>query len=156
MNAAVKPLYFCAFSRENYFRVKKMSNIKKDGIVFAAGAVGYTLLEVLWRGHSHWSMAAAGGISLLLLSKVFRKLTAAPIYFKSIIGGGIITVIELCFGAVFNLGLGMHVWDYSGVRGNILGQICPVYTVLWCLICAPVSYFQKKIEEGKFAKKALP
>lgn len=125
-------------------------------MIFAAGAVGYTLLEMLWRGHSHWSMAAAGGISLLALSKTFRKLAAAPIYFKSIVGGGIITMIEFCFGAVFNLGLGMHVWDYSGVRGNILGQICPVYTVLWCLICVPVSYFQQKIEEGKFAKKALP
>lgn len=133
-----------------------MSNIKKDGMIFAAGAVGYTLLEMLWRGHSHWSMAAAGGISLLALSKTFHKLAAAPIYFKSIVGGGIITMIEFCFGAVFNLGLGMHVWDYSGVRGNILGQICPVYTVLWCLICAPVSYFQQKIEEEKFAKKALP
>ena len=133
-----------------------MSNIKKDGMIFAAGAVGYTLLEMLWRGHSHWSMAAAGGISLLALSKTFHKLAAAPIYFKSIVGGGIITMIEFCFGAVFNLGLGMHVWDYFVVRGNILGQICPVNTVLWCLIFAPVSYFQQKIEEGKFAKKALP
>ena len=125
-------------------------------MIFAAGAVGYTLLEMLWRGHSHWSMAAAGGISLLVLSKTFRKLAAAPIYFKSIVGGGIITMIEFCFGAVFNLGLGMHVWDYTKEAGDILGQICPVYTVLWCLICAPVSYFQQKIEEGKFVKKALP
>ena len=135
-----------------------MNGYKKNMIIFTAGAAGYTLLEVLWRSHSHWSMAAAGGISLLLLSKVFHKLAAAPIYFKSIIGGGIITIIEFCFGAVFNLGLGMHVWDYSGVKGNILGQICPLYTVLWCLVCAPVSYFQQKIEEGKikFTKKALP
>ena len=48
-------------------------------IIFTAGAAGYTLLEVLWRGHSHWSMAAAGGISLLLLSKEFHKLAAEPI-----------------------------------------------------------------------------
>ena len=96
-------------------------------IIFTAGAAGYTLLEVLWRGHSHWSMAAAGGISLLLLSKVFHKLAAAPIYFKSIIGGGIITIIEFCFGAVFNLGLGMHVWDYSELPYNCYGQICLRY-----------------------------
>ena len=138
--------------------MKKMDKYKKDGMVFAAGAAGYTLLELLWRGHSHWSMAAAGGISLLLLSKTFKKLSAAPIYFKSIVGGGIITAVEFCFGLVFNIGLGMQVWDYSGVKGNILGQICPVYTALWCLICAPVSYIQSKIESGKikFFNKALP
>lgn len=136
----------------------KMNEIKRDGAVFLTGAAGYTLLEILWRGHSHWSMAAAGGISLMVLLKTFKKLSAAPIYFKSIVGGGIITAIEFGFGVVFNLILGMNVWDYSAVRGNILGQICPVYSALWCLICVPISFAEKLISSGKikFPKKALP
>ncbi|MBQ3501239.1 MAG: hypothetical protein IJA70_07435 [Oscillospiraceae bacterium] len=134
-----------------------MENIKKDFSAFIFGAAGYYLLEVLWRGYSHWSMAAAGGISLMALLKVFKRLKNAPHYFKAIIGGGIITGIELLFGIVFNLLLGMSVWDYSAVPGNILGQICPVYSIIWCGISFIISVFEKMLSAGKiFPKKALP
>ncbi len=134
-----------------------MENIKKDFSAFIFGAAGYYLLEVLWRGYSHWSMAAAGGISLMVLLKVFKRLENAPHYFKAIIGGGIITGIELLFGIVFNLLLGMSVWDYSAVPGNILGQICPVYSIIWCGISFIISVFEKMLSAGKiFPKKALP
>ena len=143
---------------KNIFRVKKMEKMKKDGKIFLFGAVGYVLLETLWRGHSHWSMAAAGGISLLFLMKAFKKLKNAPHYFKAIIGGGIITGVEFIFGVIFNLVLGMEVWDYSAVQGNILGQICPLYSVLWCGLSFGVSVFEKMLSAGKnvFPKKALP
>ncbi len=135
-----------------------MEKIKKNGGIFLFGAAGYYLLEVLWRGYSHWSMAAAGGISLLLLIKTFGKLKNAPHYFKAIIGGGIITGVEFVFGIIFNLFLGMKVWDYSAVPGNILGQICPEYSVLWCGISFIVSIFEKILSAGKISipKKALP
>ena len=135
-----------------------MEKLKKDGKIFATGAVGYFLLETLWRGHSHWSMAAAGGISLLCMIKIFKKLKNAPLYFKSIIGGTIITAVEFVFGIVFNVVLGMSVWDYSSVPGNILGQICPLFSVLWCGLSFIVAFFEKFLSSGKilFMKKALP
>ena len=135
-----------------------LEKIKKEGAVFLFGGAGYYLLETLWRGYSHWSMAAAGGISLLFLLKAFSKLKNAPHYFRAIIGGGIITAVELVFGIVFNLFLGMSVWDYSSVRGNILGQICPVYSIIWCGISYIVSVFERMFALGKigFPKKALP
>ena len=135
-----------------------LEKLKKDGKIFAAGAVGYFLLETIWRGYSHWSMAAAGGISLLFLIKTFKKLKNAPHYFKALVGGGIITAVELVFGIVFNLLLGMSVWNYSSVPGNILGQICPVYSFIWCGISFIVSVFEEMFSSGKiaFTKKALP
>ena len=135
-----------------------LEKLKKDGKIFATGAAGYFLLETLWRGYSHWSMAAAGGISLLLLIKTFKKLKSAPHYFKALVGGGIITAVELLFGIIFNLFLGMSVWNYSSVPGNILGQICPAYSILWCGISFIVSVFEKTFSTGKFvfSKKALP
>ena len=30
-------------------------------MVFLLGGAGYCLIEVLWRGFTHWSMALAGG-----------------------------------------------------------------------------------------------
>ncbi len=132
--------------------------LKKTGMLFVIGALGYTFLEMLWRGYSHWSMAIAGGITLVTLFGVFEKLKDAPIYFKSIVGGEIITIIEFVFGVVFNLMLGMRVWDYSAVKGNILGQICPTYSVLWCFISVPISAAEKFFSKEKFIlkRKALP
>ena len=34
-------------------------------------------------------------------------------------------------GCIVNLWLGWDVWDYSGMPGNILGQVCPRYFLLW-------------------------
>ena len=135
-----------------------MEKIKNNGKFFVLGAAGYYMLETLWRGHSHWSMAAAGGISLLFLINIFRKLKNAPLYFKSIVGGTVITAVEFVFGIVFNLFLGMSVWDYSSVPGNILGQICPAFTVLWCGLSFFVALFEKVLSSEKFVflRKALP
>ena len=49
-----------------------------------------------------------------------------------------ITGIELVFGLVFNRVLQLGVWDYSAQWGNVLGQICPLFTFLWFLLCIPV------------------
>ena len=125
--------------------------MKRSGMLFFSGAAGYTLLEMIWRGHSHWSMALAGGISLVTLVKVFQRMTGAPLYFKSLVGGGIITAIEFVFGVIFNRLLGMGVWDYSDVKGNILGQICPMYSALWCLLCLPLSFLEKNFSGWKKA-----
>ena len=42
------------------------------------------------------------------------------------------------FGVVCNLALGWRVWDYSLLWGNLWGQICPLYSSLWFLLCIPV------------------
>ena len=135
-----------------------MESLKNNGKIFAIGAVGYFILETIWRGHSHWSMAAAGGISLLCIVKIFRKMKDAPLYFKSLVGGTIITAIEFVFGIIFNIFLGMAVWDYSSVPGNILGQICPAFSIIWCGLSLVVAFFEKTFSYGKiiFMKKALP
>ncbi|WP_195640663.1 putative ABC transporter permease [Flavonifractor plautii] len=37
-------------------------------------------------------------------------------------------------GLVLNVWLGLGVWDYSHLAGNILGQICPQFTLLWLVL----------------------
>ena len=37
--------------------------------LFILGASIYCVLEVLWRGYTHWSMGLAGGVSLCMLGK---------------------------------------------------------------------------------------
>lgn len=121
-------------------------------MLFCSGAVGYCLLEMIWRGRTHWSMAAAGGVSLVLLTGLFRKLRGFSLLVRSAAGGGAITGVELLFGLIFNRALRLHVWDYSAVPGNLLGQICPLYSVLWCLLCVPIAFLAERTGRGK----ALP
>ena len=61
-----------------------------------------------------------------------------PLLLQGVLGGLTITVMEFVTGLIVNVWLGMGVWDYSNQFGNILGQICPLYTILWCLLAIPV------------------
>lgn len=97
-------------------------------------------------------MAAAGGMSLLLLNGLFHKLRGFSLMARSAAGGGVITGVELVFGLIFNRILHLHVWDYSAVPGNFLGQICPLYSFFWCLLCVPVAL----LTERATRRKTLP
>ena len=108
-----------------------MKYIKKYGLLFFLGAVGYAAIEVIWRGHTHWSMMIAGGLCFILFSMVAEMLSGKSIILKASICAIGVTAIEFIFGVVFNLWLGMGVWDYSDQTLNVLGQICPFFTVLW-------------------------
>ena len=62
---------------------------------------------------------------------------ALPLVLKCVLGAVIITGVEFATGCIVNLKLGMNVWDYSHLRGNVLGQICPYFTALWCVLSLP-------------------
>lgn len=47
-----------------------------------------------------------------------------------------ITMIEFISGLILNVWLGLNMWDYSNMPGNILGQICPQFTLLWFFLSA--------------------
>ena len=111
--------------------------VREYAWVAVIGAAGYSLLEILWRGHTHWSMTLAGGICLPLIYRVHageRHCLAV----RSVICSGIITTVEFAVGVVVNLLLGWQVWDYSAQPGNILGQICPLFCFLWFLLSLPI------------------
>ena len=51
-----------------------------------------------------------------------------------LLGGGIITVLELATGLFVNVWMGWNVWDYSNMPLNLWGQICLPYSLLWTVI----------------------
>ena len=108
-----------------------MKIIKKYGLFFIIGAIGYAAIEIIWRGHTHWSMMIAGGLAFVLFSVVADKFKGKNIFVKAAICALGVTVIEFIFGVIFNLWLKMNVWDYSYMPFNLLGQVCPAYTLLW-------------------------
>ena len=109
--------------------------MKNYFILFGIGAFAYGLLEVIWRGNSHWSMMLAGGISFTVFAVIAKKLKGFPLLYKCILGSLTVTVIELVFGVIFNMVLKQDVWDYSNIPLNLFGQICLLFSVLWGLLC---------------------
>ena len=111
-----------------------MKKHKEKIILFSVGAAGYGLLEILWRGFTHWSMLTAGGICFLFFAKIAEKLKNTGIIIKGIIGSLFVTAIELIFGIIFNIILKKNVWDYSKLPFNLGGQICVLYSAIWVII----------------------
>ncbi|MBQ8858536.1 MAG: hypothetical protein IJ012_01935 [Clostridia bacterium] len=124
-------------------------------LAFVFGAVLYPSLEVLWRGYSHYSMALAGGVACLLLYGLSALYPSLSRVARAAIGGGLILLVEFTFGVVFNIFLGMGVWDYTGKPFAILGQVCPTYALLWCalgyLFAALFDRVRKEMAEGAVA-----
>lgn len=104
-------------------------------IIFLTGAAGYSIIEYIFRGYTHWSMALTGGACLLAFYYYVRTHRQAPMVIKAAAGACIITVYEFCVGLLVNVRFGWHVWDYSTQPGNIMGQVCPLFTFVWFLIC---------------------
>ena len=88
------------------------------------GGVLYVLIELAWRGWSHWTMFILGGICFIYLGLINEILSwNTPLWQQILIGTAGITALEFLTGCIVNLWLGWGIWDYSGMPGNILGQI---------------------------------
>ena len=114
---------------------------KRQGHVirWLCGGLLYGLLEIAWRGYTHWTMillAAALCVPLDLANEHFPW--ALPLWAQAVLGGLTVTAGELLAGLALIVWLGLGIWDYSGQWGNLWGQICPLYAGLWCLLAGPV------------------
>lgn len=109
-----------------------MKRLYKYVTLLLVGGGLYVLLELIWRGRSHWTMFLIGGmcfVSLGLINEIIPW--EMPLWQQVFIGACIVTGLEFLTGCIVNLWLGWAVWDYSGIPGNILGQICPQFFILW-------------------------
>lgn len=106
--------------------------LEKYSYLFAVGGLLYVLIELIWRGRSHWTMFVLGGICFVYLGLINEVMDwDVPLWKQALIGTAGITLLEFLTGCVVNLWFGWNVWDYSRMPGNVLGQICPQYTALW-------------------------
>lgn len=104
-------------------------------ILFIIGGIVYNLIEILWRGYSHWTMFILGGICFICLGLINEFIPwNMPLCVQMLIGSIIITTLEYITGCIVNIQLGMNVWDYSELPFNLNGQICLLFSVLWYFI----------------------
>ncbi len=105
---------------------------KKPFFFFLLGGGIYTLLELLWRGRSHWSMFLLGGGCFLALGRLGKL--RLPEALRPVVGSLLITLGELTTGLLLNRDY--SIWDYRQSPMNFMGQICLGFSLLWM----PLSY----------------
>lgn len=104
--------------------------------LFLVGGAFYYALEMLFRGYSFLAMAGCGGLCFIICGVLNEKDRCMPLVLQMAIAAFGITAIEFVFGLVLNVWLDLGMWDYSNMPGNILGQICPQFMVLWFFLSA--------------------
>lgn len=135
----------------------RSKQILKTLLLFILGGAGYFTLEILYRGHSHWSMAICGGVCLVLIHYVNKRIRIAPLAVRAFIGALIITCTELITGCIVNIWLKWNVWSYSNLKINFLGQISLRYSLMWLVlsgfICILCSFTEKRLLKLKQNKQ---
>lgn len=114
--------------------MKKIISFCLHVLYGAIGGVIYYIIEVLFRGYSHWSMIILGGICFVLIGLLDEWQNHPPILRQMVQGAIIVTILEFVTGCIVNLWLDWNVWDYSNLPFNVLGQVCLFFTLAWFFI----------------------
>lgn len=111
---------------------KPLKELIKIIVLFLIGGFTYCEIEILWRGYTHWTMGVLGGFCFVIIGGLNNYIPwNMKLWKQAITGSLVVTGCELIFGIILNLFLELHIWDYSNMPFNLLGQICLPFTVLW-------------------------
>jgi len=135
---------------------KKGFRMLKNPLLFLGGGIAYYLIEVLFRGHSHWSMAICGGICLVGIYYINRKLSDHSYAVRALLSSVLITAVEFVAGCIVNLWLGWNVWSYNSLPFNLMGQISLLFSCIWFFlsfgVCIGISFTEKRLNTFKLKK----
>lgn len=117
-------------------KIKKIFKIFfKYLILFIIGGSSYIVVELCYRGYSHWTMFILGGLCFIIIGLLNEKLFKKnSLILQSLMGSGVITILEYITGLIVNIILKWNIWDYSNLLFNIHGQICLLFTGIWILV----------------------
>jgi len=102
--------------------------------LFLFGALAYPTIEILWRGHTHFTMAILGGFCFLLFT--FWFYAPLPLWLRSLCAVLSVLLAEYVAGLFLNVVLELGIWDYSNLPYSLHGQICLRYSIYWFYLCA--------------------
>lgn len=116
---------------------EKILVLYKQLFLFVIGGSLYYMIEILYRGYSHWTMFMAGGIIFVFAGYQGRAHSYEYPFWKEVLHVWLFALgVEFFCGCLVNLGLGWNVWDYSDLPLNLLGQVCLPFALLFLPLCA--------------------
>ena len=117
-------------------------------LMWTWGGAAYFLLEVAYktaRGvpeRISWTMLVLAAILCIPIERAGAEMPwDVPLWMQAAGCAVLVTATELIAGLILNVWLGLGVWDYSDLWGNLWGQICPQFAAIWwglCLVFIPV------------------
>lgn len=114
-----------------------MSERIKDIVLLIIFGTIYVLIEIAWRGHSHWSMFLVGGLVGVFTSYSNKRTEWQVPFWRQVLRVDLFVLsCEFVFGFILNILLGLNVWDYSDMPFNIMGQVCLPFAIIWLPLCA--------------------
>ena len=130
--------------------------IGKLGLFLSCGFI-YCMIEILFRGWSHWSMfVLTGFLGVFCVDSINNTLSFDCDYIVQIIISTILcTIGEGISGIILNVWLQLNVWDYSKMAFGtfFFGQCNILFCFAWALIisvvifyCDAYNYYILKIE----------
>ena len=114
--------------------------------------ISYGIIEILFRGYTHWSMLITGGICFLIFYLINFRLESNNLLIRCVISTLIITTLEFIVGYIVNIVLKWNVWDYSHMPYNIKGQICLGFSGMWLILGIPMTVLSYKLREILYFK----
>lgn len=99
----------------------------------------YSLVEIVGRGYTHWTMALTGGLILSMLYALNSR-SSVTLLRSCFLGALMTTGVELAVGIYDNIIMHWRVWDYSDMPLNLFGQICLPFSCFWFILCIPARY----------------
>ena len=130
--------------------------IGKLGLFLSCGFI-YCMIEILFRGWSHWSMfVLTGFLGVFCVDSINNVLSFDCDYIVQILISTILcTIGEGISGIILNVWLQLNVWDYSKMAFGtfFFGQCNVLFCFAWMLIisiiifyCDAYNYYILKIE----------
>lgn len=130
--------------------------IGKLGLFLSCGFI-YCMIEILFRGWSHWSMfVLTGFLGVFCVDSINNTLSFDCDYIVQILISTILcTIGEGVSGIILNVWLQLNVWDYSKMTFGtfFFGQCNVLFCFAWMLIisiiifyCDAYNYYILKIE----------
>ena len=117
-------------------------------LLWSWGGTVYFLLEVAFKSATHeperfsWTMLVLAMLLTVPVERCGEQLPwEVPLIWQALVCAVLATAAEFAAGLILNVWLGLGIWDYSHMWGNILGQICPQFFLVWwglCLIFIPM------------------
>jgi len=100
--------------------------------IWTLGGSIYYLLEIAFRGFSHWSMFILGGSVLLFCTVQGQAMRwTEPLWLQIVRAVLFVTALEFATGIIVNKWLRLDIWDYSDQPLNLWGQICVPFMILF-------------------------
>lgn len=133
-----------------------MSKLYKYLFLLWFGGSTYVAVEVLFRGHSHWTMLLLGGIVFVCIGLLNQVISWDLGFVQQIlIGTMTVTILEFITGYIINIQLSWNIWDYTNMPYNLIGQICPQFIIAWIPLVI-IAILTDDIIRWKFFKEDKP